>query len=355
MIIDELICKRNLHSMVQKATRNRLTLRPHFKTHQSAEIGDWFRAAGIKKITVSSVGMAEYFVAAGWQDITIAFPMNLLEWHRIHKLAEQIDLQIIIASEGVLENLPDGAGSVGAFIKVDVGTHRTGIDPTNHRVMDELVAALMKRSDLQFKGFLAHAGHSYACRDKSCVQLVHDESRKLMIALRNRYSSQVPGMTISLGDTPTCSICEGWEGVDEIRPGNFIFYDLTQWLIGSCGLSDIAVALACPVVAKHRERKTIIVYGGGVHLSKDRMEWQGKVIYGLPVLLSEDGWSLPDEESCVVSLSQEHGVIQASSDLFDRVGIGDILGILPVHSCMACDLMKKYQVIGGKEIQMMTT
>ena len=36
------------------AASGKLSFRPHFKTHQSAEIGSWFRDFGVTRITVSS-------------------------------------------------------------------------------------------------------------------------------------------------------------------------------------------------------------------------------------------------------------------------------------------------------------
>ena len=48
-------------------------------THQSAKIGEWFKRFGVNAITVSSVQMAEYFAANGWNDITIAISLNPLE------------------------------------------------------------------------------------------------------------------------------------------------------------------------------------------------------------------------------------------------------------------------------------
>ena len=47
---------------LNKAKENNLIFRPHFKTHQSEDIANWFRQFGIKKCTVSSVSMAEYFI-----------------------------------------------------------------------------------------------------------------------------------------------------------------------------------------------------------------------------------------------------------------------------------------------------
>lgn len=51
----------------------------------------------------------------------------------------------------------------------------------------------------------------------------------------------------------------------------------------SCKESDIAVALACPVIGKYKNRKDkeIIIYGGAVHLSKDNMVDAGNTIFGL--------------------------------------------------------------------------
>jgi D-serine deaminase-like pyridoxal phosphate-dependent protein len=66
LLLDEVKCKSNILKMVEKAERNGVRLRPHFKTHQSHAVGQWFRAAGVRAITTSSLRMACYFVADGW-------------------------------------------------------------------------------------------------------------------------------------------------------------------------------------------------------------------------------------------------------------------------------------------------
>ena len=78
--------------MAEKARQSKVTFRPHFKTHQSIEIGSWFRDEGVQKITVSSVDMAEYFASDGWNDITIAFPLNIRQLPQIQELAGRINL-----------------------------------------------------------------------------------------------------------------------------------------------------------------------------------------------------------------------------------------------------------------------
>ncbi|MHA1225086.1 MAG: alanine racemase, partial [Candidatus Heimdallarchaeaceae archaeon] len=91
--INKKIALRNIERMIQKADRNRVRFRPHFKTHQSIEVGRWFRKFDVKGITVSSVKMAECFATDGWKDITIAFPVNILEIEKINKLSKKIDLK----------------------------------------------------------------------------------------------------------------------------------------------------------------------------------------------------------------------------------------------------------------------
>ncbi len=53
LILDKEKCLHNIKFMTGKAKKHHLKFRPHFKTHQSAEIGNWFRDFGVKSIIVS--------------------------------------------------------------------------------------------------------------------------------------------------------------------------------------------------------------------------------------------------------------------------------------------------------------
>ncbi len=164
-----------------------------------------------------------------------------------------------------------------------------------------------------------------------------------MLNLKEAYQLEYPGLIISIGDTPSCSIMENFEDVDEIRPGNFIFYDLIQYKLGVCDEQDIAVALACPVTAIHSNRNEIIVYGGGVHLSKEYLtKKNGDKSYGSVVELNKNGWGDPISNTFVMGLSQEHGIIKTSPEYLTRIKVGDVIGILPVHSCMTANLANSY-------------
>ena len=52
LILDKNIVLKNISIMKNKSDKSGVIFRPHFKTHQSVEIGKWFRQLGVTKITV---------------------------------------------------------------------------------------------------------------------------------------------------------------------------------------------------------------------------------------------------------------------------------------------------------------
>ncbi|MEO9482831.1 MAG: alanine racemase [Ekhidna sp.] len=352
LLIDKEKCLRNIDKMQAKAANSNAGLRPHFKTHVSAEIGNWYREKGVEKCTVSSVSMAKYFAENNWSDITIAFPYNPLEAEEISKIGDQTNLNILIESKESLEHATTNlTKNVGFFIKVDVGTHRTGVDPRDESLIQFLIANATEK--LQFRGFLAHAGHSYGCRDLDSIQWIFDGAKKTLTHLHEKF-----GGIISYGDTPSCSLMEDFSFCDELRPGNFLFYDWMQHNIGSCNVEEIAVCMACPVVAIHPERNEVVIYGGGVHLSKDMIvekDLLGKDLrcFGKMVALEKGGWNTKILGN-VVRLSQEHGIIKLPDEEITHVKVGDIIGVIPVHSCLTVDLQGHYLSTTGESIEKMT-
>ena len=342
LLVDKKKCQANIRKMAAKAKKNNLIFRPHFKTHQSHEIGDWFRKEGVTKITTSSMSMASYFAEDGWDDITVAFPVNVLEMKTINRLTSAITLNLLVESVEAVELLSKGArAKINVLIKLDVGTHRTGMNPADIIGIKKVIAAIDAAPKLIFTGFLCHAGHSYGCRGKKEIMAVHQKSMDILSAIRKTF----PDAFISYGDTPTCSIADTFPPVDELRPGNFVFYDTMQLQIGSCAAEDISIALACPVVAKHPERNEVVIYGGGVHFSKDRMEENGHSVFGYVVADMGKKWGDIFSNVYVTRLSQEHGIISAPKQWIDQLKIGDVVKVLPVHSCMTMDLLREYLVV----------
>lgn len=334
--------------MAGKAGRGNVRFRPHFKTHQSGQIGDWFRAFGVEAITTSSVEMALYFEKSGWQDITIAFPVNILEIEEINGLAQRISLNLLVESKETVSFLNKKMKHPAAlWVKVDTGYKRTGIAFDHTAEAAAVVKEIEKSSALSFKGLLTHSGHSYKAKSIADIKNIYDDTVRKMNTLRQGLQAEgISNIEISIGDTPTCSVAEHFSGIDEIRCGNFVYYDVQQLMLGVCRQEDIAAFAACPIVAKHHGRNEIVIYGGAVHLSKDYAENpEGKKIHGLVSLLDGNNRGEIERDTYVSSLSQEHGIIKTHPGFFDRVAIGDIAAILPAHSCLSANLLKQSQII----------
>ncbi len=355
LLIDEQRCRANIRKMAEKARRSNVVFRPHFKTHQSHTVGRWFREEGVTACTVSSVRMASYFAEDGWKDITVAFPLNPLEVDEINRQASTIKLNLLIVSAEALKLLLRGLQHpVSCFIEMDCGYHRTGVDTADIQTMDEIIQVIESSPLLQLAGLLTHAGHSYACRSGIEILTVHQRTTQLMKKAGARLRAKYPDLVLSVGDTPTCSIASDFSDVQEIRPGNFVFYDIMQRGIGSCTDDQISCVLACPVVVTYPSRGEIVVHGGGVHLAKDYLlQEDGSMVFGRVVRMTENGWALPSTSMTVKSLSQEHGIIRADKEACESIHPGEILGILPVHSCMTADVMEEYYTLSGERIRMM--
>ncbi|TDQ18840.1 D-serine deaminase-like pyridoxal phosphate-dependent protein [Algoriphagus boseongensis] len=349
LLIDEKITRANIKRMADKAHSQGKKLVPHWKTAQSHEIGKWAEDYGITEVTASSIKLAEYLCGQGWKNIHIAFPFNIRETKRLDRLAEKQSLSVQIVNPITAKHLADNlTHEVGFFIEIDAGYGRTGVHVSDFGTIEEILRASKKSNHLKFKGFYLHPGHTYYTADKAGI---YDQSKDALRMLKTKYQSEFPDLVTRIGDTPGCSVMEDFGDVDELGPGNFVFFDLMQAEMGSCRKEDISVCLAVPVVDINLQRKEILVHGGGVHLAKDVLvDEKGNKNFGEVVLLNEKGWEILKDRSYLKSISQEHGVIKASDSLLQSVKIGDLLGILPIHSCMTADCMGAYLSLDGKWI-----
>jgi D-serine deaminase-like pyridoxal phosphate-dependent protein len=348
LLLDERICRANIAFMSKRAAEAGVHFRPHMKTAQSRLVAGWFRDAGVRSITVSSVGMARYFADDGWDDITIAFPVNPREIDALNTFPGTVRLHFLLES-------PETAGMLGAalrreadvWIKLDSGYGRTGIPHDDDVALDALISSLRQITQLRLRGLLTHAGMTYTASNADEVRVLFEQSRARLVGAAQRHGN----LLCSAGDTPGCTLAKSFEGLHEIRPGNMTFYDLMQAKRGVCGIHDIAVAAACPVVAVHEKRGEVVLYGGAVHLSKESIPGdEGFPLYGLLCELTPEGWSDPIEGGWLCGMSQEHGIARLPAPILRRLKPGDLLAVLPVHSCLTADAFGGYLNLDGERV-----
>ena len=358
LVIDSERVQRNISRMNNKAIEAGVDFRPHFKTHQSSAIGELFKGHGVSKIAVSSIRMAAYFASSGWQDILVAIPLNLNETTEINLLASRIRLGLTVECDITVAMLHrELKEPVDMYIELDTGYHRTGVRWDDFNFIDRIIQRIEASDLMTFRGFILHAGETYQVsgqnrsEKKAAILAILQSSLEKLQKVKERYHPEYPDLVISYGDTPSCTLGSTFGAVTEIRPGNFVFYDLTMYSLGVCDYGDIAVALACPVIGLNHSRKEVAVYGGAVHFSKEGLLADQGMTFGQLVQSSSIGWGHAVEGARLIRLSQEHGIAHFEHEtVFRRIGIGDLLWFLPVHSCLTADLMGQYLALDGKTI-----
>lgn len=353
LVLDVERVRRNAKRMADKAEAGGVRLRPHIKTHKCPEIAKFQTEGFDGAITVSTLAEARDFAAAGFKDVTYAVPIERGKFaEAIEILRSGVKLNLLTDDAETTKALDKTAGETGAkfdvFVKIDCGTHRVGVEPHAPEAV-EIPRVLSDAKNLNFAGILTHAGHSYDVPTVQEIKAIAAHERDVMVELAERLrgmSINVP--TVSIGSTPTMSLVDHFEGIDEIRPGNYIFFDNYQATLGSCSFDDTALTVLAAVIHRDAARRKIVIDAGGIAMSKDRGPVGLDPSCGYGRVLDLEG---VDTGMRLSVLSQEHGVINGVDGAnFHRFKIGDRVRILANHSCMTAAQHSHYNVLEGGKI-----
>ena len=340
LLVDKSIVEQNCARMREKASASGVAFRPHVKTHKTAEIARMQHGGALGPITVSTLAEAEFFADAGFKDITYAVPIPPEKLDRAAALAQKIDtLNLLIDSEAALRALEQQKHIFDVFLKVDCGYHRAGVDPDSPDSV-RLALAMARSPSVRFRGLLTHAGHSYNARTVDEILSVAAEETACLTRFRLKLSMNV---IRSVGSTPTASVVDRFKDVDEVRPGNYVFYDAFQATIGSCTRADVAVSVLATVVGSYPERRQAIIDAGALALSKDLGPNHIDTKSGYGIVCDLELRPLPMH---LGALSQEHGKLEAAAP----PAVGTQLRIIPNHSCLTAAMYDVYHVIANRNV-----
>lgn len=348
LILDIERVRNNAGRVSQIALRNNVRLRPHIKTHKCVEVARIATAKHDGAITTSTLAEVQAFSKFGFDDFTYAVPIEPGKFGEAVEIVKTgAKLNLITDDIEIPPALNQAAKNadvrLDVFLKVDCGYHRCGVEPDTDEAM-EVPRLISDASNLNFAGILTHAGHSYHAHSIEEIAEIARHERDVMVDLAAKLRAdgeEVP--TVSIGSTPTINHIDHLEGIDEVRPGNYIFFDAFQATLGSCGFEDCALTVLAAVTHRSREQKRIIVDAGAIALSKDRgpVEFDENCGYGR--VLDIDGNELGLR---VDALSQEHGTIHVADEtMLDRLKVGSRVRILANHSCLAAAQHTHFNVL----------
>ena len=341
VVISEPRLEQNLGRMAALAARAGVRLRPHVKTHKSLALAALQMSGGAVGLTASKADEAIVFLEGGAPSVTAAYPIrDARKLDRLFACAARLgaDLRMIADSTELVEILGEtGRRQLirpGVFLKVDVGLGRVGVDPLGDEAL-AVARAAAAHPHLNFRGLLSHAGHAYAAPDAIAIAEIAEAERRTLLALAARLrTASVPVEEISVGSTPSVLGARDFKGLTEIRPGNYVFLDMTAVRLGLARLEDVALTVLTTVVSRN-DRYAIVDAGSKVLSSDKGAHGTDADGYGRAYPFDAAGCCDGPGRS-VARLSEEHGWVEdAAADLKP----GDRLRIVPNHSCVVANLV----------------
>lgn len=230
LVLDLDLFERNLELMAEHCKAKGLKLRPHAKTHKSAEIARRQIEAGALGICAAKLGEAEALGEAGIEAIHLTSPVVTdLGIARVMALNAKIsDLIITVEDMAIQAKLGQAAEEAGkplnVIVDLDVGLHRTGI-PWGPEAL-ALTVAVAANKGLHYRGIQGYAGHvmhieNFAERSGA--------SAKCMDVLREaRDVLSAKGLEpeiITGGGTGTYNIDADIGVLTELQAGSYVFMD----------------------------------------------------------------------------------------------------------------------------------
>jgi D-serine deaminase-like pyridoxal phosphate-dependent protein len=340
VLVDLDVVEANVRRMAEAARRHGVRLRPHAKTHKTAEIARMQIAAGAVGLCLAKTSEAEAFARAGFEDVFIAYPIvGEDKARRLLALADRLRLAVGVDSQEGARSLASCFHAAGrtldVLIKVDVGFHRVGVAPEAAPDLARRVAGL---PGLRLRGVFTFAGHAYACPTPADVATAgRDEGQTLAGAAAALGAMGLPCEVVSVGSTPTAPHAMACPGVTECRPGVYAFNDASQVSLGSCAPEDCALTVLASVVSVPGPGRAV-VDAGSKCLSSDPLRPRAG---GHGLLLGR--------ASRIAWMSEEHGVVDVAEDESFRVG--ERVRILPNHACVVANLADRLLGIRGGRVE----
>lgn len=218
LVLDAAAMDRNIAAMAGFAAERGLALRPHAKTHKSAEIARRQIAAGAVGICCAKLGEAEALAAEGVSDIHLTSPVVTPGGiARLTALAGRIKLSVVV-------DHPDNARALAGcgatlFVDVDPGVHRTGVTSPAAAVEVARIAGTI--GGVQF--YCGSEQHITLAADRRAVLAEKFDYLKTVLAALSDAGIKVP--VVTGGGTGSFAIDAELGVLTELQVGSYIFLD----------------------------------------------------------------------------------------------------------------------------------
>ncbi len=330
LVVSEEILHRNIAGMAAFGASVGVSLRPHIKTHKTVQIARLQVAAGAIGVTCAKVGEAEVMVnEAGIEDVLLAYPtigeakfrrlMNLMERARIVVATDSLEAARMMSAA-----MTRYGRRLDVMLEVNTGQHRSGV-----MVGAEAVAIaldIVRLPNLRLVGIMTHEGHANSAPPEEIEGIAFAAGEAMVETAEEIRSHGIDLPTVSVGSTPAAFHTPTVEGVTEMRPGTYVFNDVSAFRYGRFGIQDCAARFVATVVSRPATNRAVLDTGAKSLAMDPSHAHPGH------------GYIVNHPDVTITKLSEEHGVCEVR-DGEEGFAIGDRVEVIPNHVCPTVNLM----------------
>jgi len=230
LVLDLEMLDRNIAEMAKFAKAHNVKLRPHSKTHKSADIAKRQIAAGALGVCCAKLGEAE---ALGEQGVTgmhitspVVTPQAIDRLMALNATAQ--GLMVVVDHPANVDALDAAATKAGkkltVIVDIDPGLHRTGVATPEGVV--ELVQKVVGTKSLTYAGVQFYCGrHQHIVDFKQRKAEIEERTEYLKVSLAKLEAAKLkPGIVTGSG-TGTHYIDAKLGVFTELQVGSYVFMD----------------------------------------------------------------------------------------------------------------------------------
>ena len=230
LVLDLDMLDRNIAEMARFAREHNVGLRPHSKTHKSADIARRQIAAGALGVCCAKLGEAEALGEQGISGLHITSPVVTPQAiDRLMALNGKVEgLMVVVDHPANVEALDAAAGKAGkkltVIIDIDPGLHRTGVATPDGVV--ELVRKVVGSKNLVYAGVQFYCGrHQHIVDFQQRKAEIEERTEYLKVSLAKLEAAKLkPGIVTGSG-TGTHYIDAKLGVFTELQVGSYVFMD----------------------------------------------------------------------------------------------------------------------------------
>lgn len=313
-------------------------LRPHVKTHKSADVTRLMLEAGITKFKCATIAEADMLGAAGAPDVLLAYQpigpkvdrfVALVKQYpstRYSCLVDNLDAAHFISRKANEINV-----EIPVFIDLNVGMNRTGITPNERAlILYEQVAKMKGIKPVGLHAYDGHIGDSYL--DLRTQR--SDEAFLSVTAIKEKlYEKGYKNSLIVAGGSPTFPIHARRTNI-ECSPGTFVYWDAGYGESYPEQTFKPAALVITRIISLLENGRVCTDLGHKSIAAENPLHRRVRFL------------NAPHLEA--VSQSEEHLVLKNLEN--HPFAVGDVLYGMPLHICPTCALYERAVVVENGDV-----